>query len=427
MSIFNSENIVPDKNIAGAIPNAANVSRGEFEPIASPRKIPPADPLKYNIRTKNASGMIGQFIQHAANTGFQRTNRFVVLINGPSIRTDFENTGDRNFLNLKTPLTIEHKIRLALTCQEASVQGKGLMTEEYNNTANGPNTIHAHSENYSNDLSLTFLCSSDFFEKMYFQMWMNKIINSGTHEVAMYENYAQPWSILVACLPSDFDSSSNSGVTFEDVTSTAITNPQSDIYYVQYDHVYPYRISDVGMAHSAVNDIIKLTVQFRYHRWYDPLVKYMQEKEYVRQSNERLPTYEDAESRDAKQKSARGSSIGAKPESIVPVERLDGPNYNPLDMPLDAGGGQIGIQEEKLSPFEKFKKIARDIARYSNPQELKGLIINQGLGQLNDIIGEGNVESIAQAGQVVDVFLKTDKKDITSISNKLIGPLGQLL
>jgi hypothetical protein len=376
--------------------------------------------------------MIGQFIEHAANVGFQRTNRFVVLIHGPGVSNEMSLNpvmGGNLINDFKNKKSIEtkHKIRLALTCQEATVAGKALMTEEYNNTGNGPNTLHAYAENYSNDLTLNFLCSSDFFERMYFESWMNKIVNSGTHEVSLYEDYAKPWSILIACLPSDFDSSHRSGVTFEDVTSQTITNPRSDIYFIQYEHVYPYRIADQPLSQAGASEVMKFSVQFRFNRWFDPLVKYMERKQYVRTSLAGLPTAKDALLENFRRQPIIEKGIGAVPEGFIPTERLDGPYYNPIEDSLDLNGGQFGLSEEKLSPFEKFKKIARDVARYSNPQELKGLIINQGLGQLNDVFGEGNVESIAQAGQIVDVYAKTENKDISSTTNKLIGPLGQLL
>jgi hypothetical protein len=58
---------------------------------------------------------------------------------------------------------------------------------------------------------------------------------------------------------------------------------------------------------------------------------------------------------------------------------------------------------------------------------LKGLIVNRGLGGLNEVFGEGNVENVAVGGQITDVYLKTDPKNYDTTTSKLIGPLGELL
>jgi hypothetical protein len=395
-----------------------------------------------NTPPKNTKGLIGQFLEHAANIGFQNNNRFIVFINGPSVTNsfvsaatqkngylNFGNAGNRNYLRA------EQKRRLALTCQEATLAGKSLLTQEYNNTGNGPNTIHAYGENYTNDLTLNFLCSNDFFERMYFETWMQKIVNPGTHEVAMYEDYAKPWSIIVACLPANFfnkretrngNINFGSGATLEDVAAQTVpkTTP-SDIYFIRYDHVYPYRINDTSIGSGAQSDVMKFSVQFRYHRWYDPVTRYLQAREYRRQNMENLPSAMESRLQYSIRDPKFDQPIEADPHVFSPVKRLASTNYSiyrGMDDMRD-----VQYEEEQLSPFERFKKIAKDIARYSNPEELKGLLINKGVGLLGNVFGEGNVETFAQGAQVVDVYMQNPDDGYGGITRGLVGPLGNIL
>jgi hypothetical protein len=388
---------------------------------------------KYVPEIKNTRGLIGQFIQHAASVGFSRDNRFIVLVYGPNIKTDFykDAINRKNFIAFgqngsRNYIDKEHQRRLALTCQDAVLAGKALMTEDFNTTSNGPETRHAYAENYTGDLSLTFLNSNDFFERMYFENWMEKIVNPGNHEVALYDDYAKPWSIIVACLPANFYNFNNindryeSGATIEDVAKSVVLDKTSDIYFVRYDHVYPYRINDQALSASSTGANLKFTVQFRYHRWYDPVVRYMQDKEYKRVGLVGIPTAGQALVQNALRRKKQDRDIA---QNYVPVKNLEGPNYSFIpDVP-----DNMGMTQEELSPFEKFKKIARTIAKYSDPRELKGLIINTGIEQLGGVIGEGNLETIAQGGQIVDVYRQTSNKDYQTTTSKLIGPLGKLL
>jgi hypothetical protein len=340
-----------------------------------------APTTKFN--TNSTDSIVTKFISQVATRGLQQSNRFVVLIHGPNVNYDFfAKPFDRveqerqkivqirktDVINFKTALTLQMKERLALTCQTASLPSKGIMTQELNAVGNGPAINHAYAENYLPELRLTFLCSADMFERQYFVNWMENIINRGTHEVAMYEKYAQPWSIVVAVLPPDMGKlprkQRGKGVTFNDVIDS-VGGPEkpSEIYFVQYEHVYPFKIAQQELSHAGQNQLLQFDVTFKYHRWFDPIVDY---------------------------------------------------NYNRHVDIVDIA------EQPKLSPFEKFKKTARqiaDYAKYLDPRELKGAIINEGLGQLNEVVGEGVVESVAQGGQVIDVFVQSNSIEKSVITN----------
>jgi hypothetical protein len=339
---------------------------------------------KFN--TPSQSNLVSRFISQVKHQGTYRSNRFVVLVHGPSVSANFfspdnsipGNLPDQNpvpktadklkFLNFNTPLTLNMKERLALACQEAILPAKGLMTQEFNSTGSGPPISHAYAENYAPEFTLSFLCSGDFFERQYFLNWMEGIVNRGTHEVALYEKYALPWSVIVACLPSDMgwlgSTQANEGASFGEIArGLGSDSTPAEFYYTKFEHVYPVRVNQSVLNHETDGSpIMKFDVMFKCYRWSDPIVQY-------RYRN----TFEEYE-----------------------------------------------IPEDKLSPFERFVRTAQKVAqyaKYADPRELRGLIINEGLGKLNSTFGEGTVETIAVGGQQADVFVRSDNIIKTGIQN----------
>lgn len=281
----------------------------------------------------NPSGFVGQFLEYGKNIGFARSNRFVVLIHGPSLTKPFVGYGlpKNSFVEYKQSITIDQKMRLALMCQTAPLAPKALMTQEHNIIGNGPNTSHAYAENVQGDFALEFLTSSDFFERIYFESWIDKIVNPGTHEVGLYSEYAKPWNVLVAHLPVDLNEYGN-GADFNSVAyhlnnSTAAL---SQIYFVKYHQVYPTRVDVANLQHSTSSDPIRTTVTFKYLRWSDPVVDYMREQAYIRQ-----------ELLNAQQGNINQNITKVQADS--PIENKLYPNES-----LD-----------KISPFESFGRMAK--------------------------------------------------------------------
>jgi hypothetical protein len=188
---FNAPTNAPPKYIAepSAINNRINYGNAAAPPV------PPSPKFFSNPR-----GMVASFAQHAANQGFQRSNRFVVLLHGPNINGQFLHSvetaamqnGDimgpmfppndtqssppllrtRDIVDFSSAIDIRMKERLALVCQDAQLPSKGLMTEDFLSTGSGAPLYHAYAENFTGELTLSFLCSSDMFERMYFSIWM---------------------------------------------------------------------------------------------------------------------------------------------------------------------------------------------------------------------------------------------------------------
>jgi hypothetical protein len=90
---------------------------------------------------------------------------------------------------------------------------------------------------------------------------------------------------------------------------------------------------------------------------------------------------------------------------------------------LELKEDRVGMSQTPMSPFQKLVAFARAAARYSNPKELKQLIVDKGLDYLGEEFGITNVESIARGGQVIDVIFKSKDNTIS----KARGGIGSIL
>lgn len=330
---------------------------------------------------------VTKFLQHAANYGFQRPNRYIVLVHGPGIQffSSPITGGNTGKLDLSSGVGLypEQKKRLAINCVSTTLSGKKLDTDRVNHIGSGPAIYFPTNEDYDNNLTLEFRCSTDMFESKYFTAWNNRVIDPVTHEGQMYEDYAKKWKILVVMLPPDIGSFDNIAPAFANNSETSyivaaegIDREDSkalvhNLYFRRYCECYPVEIATQQISTGTTDDIMSVTVRFHYRYWDDPVSIYMEniQRQYDRQD----------------------------------------------------------FKEQPLSPFEQFKKILRDIARYSNPNELRQLLIDKGFDVLNQTFGTINVERVAKAGQIIDVYNKTPDKNYTVTQRKLIGPLGDII
>lgn len=345
---------------------------------------------------------ITNFIEHLANVGMQKSNRYIVFIKGPGekdIRFSHLDQTKTTLIRYKTrESNIQTKIetdrgpglptglgmsqdwerRLALNCCAADFGGKSINTFDFTPVASGPVTRFPISEQLSSELSLEFNCSTDFFERSYFSQWMNIIIDPVTRDVALYSRYAKPWKILVVMLPNDVSTFTTlAGINQRssrldlknDINVTTDNEFSRNIYFLRFHEVYPSEIGDMRVSHEDPG-ILKFKVNFNFNYMDDPMEAWLT-------------------------------------------------NYKSIT--------EFSSDEPEESPFIRFRKILRDVARYSNPKELQRLIIDKGLGELGEIIGVENVEQIASGGQIIDVYRRQPNKDFESTQRDAIDPLGRIL
>lgn len=215
-----------------------------------------------------ASNFFGSFIQNIKDYGVLRNNQFLAVIHGPGY-------------NGNSRILFDQQKRLSLSVTDCDMPGKSLLTREF--SAHGPIRRFAYGENYISEFSMTFQCSLDMFEKMYFEYWNSMAVNPINGLPKLYSEYASPWKIMIIALKPDVQSFENIGgsLSVEPNSHTVdyyvdTTNANGNIgrqklgscYYVLINEVYPVDINPVTFSTSA-GDITKITVNFAFRNWID--------------------------------------------------------------------------------------------------------------------------------------------------------------
>lgn len=330
----------------------------------------------------NQNNFITSFSDHVTNIGYHKSNRFIVYLKGPSVNF-IKNNKKTNVINSLTDsllsrldlkeqpksiskfLSPEETKRLAVACNSTTLPGKSLSTVEFGPVGSGTINRYPYQETYVNELSIEFTCGLDQFERNYFQAWMNTIIDPVTHDVSLADDYSKDYKLLIIMVPPDI-------YDFSQITKMLSENPMNkhatdnefyrSLFFIRAHNVYPFEIQETQLSYENNNQIQKVTVKFNYNYLDDPVT--------IKMSNKTL-------------------------------------------QPSD-----IDFGEE--SPIDKFKRILRDGIKYAtDPKALRQRIIEEGLGAAGEMIGIENVESMAEAGQIVDVYKPSIKKIAGNIGSTL--------
>ena len=162
--------------------------------------------------TKIPLPTLQDFIALVRNNGLSRTDRFAVGISPPH----FMSTG---------PWTVRD---LAVLCEEAFFPSKTISTRPLR--INALTEQRAHTLDYGNDLSLTFIVDQSWQTRLFFEEWLRLCIGESNpstpdvsqgplREVEFYDNYT---SVLTIAALAPFGSDTPRGATEWSV--------ESDIY-----------------------------------------------------------------------------------------------------------------------------------------------------------------------------------------------------
>ena len=356
---------------------------------------------------------ITDIINHAGQYGYQKSNRFIVFINGPGTEKRVNTKSISNITN------IVNLQRLALSCVDAALPGRRISTEEikyYNLGTQMPNY-----ETYTQQLSLTFMCSTDMFERQYFKSWQDKVMNPLTHSPKLYEDYAKPYTITIMVLPDYVNSFNQLGHPLAIGQSNATSlDPKpfdeqsmdtSGIYFIKCLECFPIEISEVPLSAKSSNQVLELKVTMGFRKWVDPVEQFYQVQASQDMSEAARAILE--QDPDIDIQSTLGIPIAARGTVL---------NERTRDLTED----RVGPVEQVDSPWTKFRRFTRDIIRYSNPKELKQLVVDNGVRILGSQFGLQNVEQAAQAGQILDVFYKNPDYSYEGLRSRLLQPLSNI-
>ena len=139
--------------------------------------------------------------------------------------------------------------KLQYLCESVSLPTKGIATNPHD--IHGPPREIAYRETFT-ESALSFILDDEFTVKRYFDDWQAGIISpDGKNSPNYYNNYIGTIEVIRL---------SNDATDF--ITS-------STQYKVQLLEAYPSAVGEVALGHSMGNEVLKLSVTFKYRRWID--------------------------------------------------------------------------------------------------------------------------------------------------------------
>ena len=159
--------------------------------------------------------------------------------------------GNRYNVSIKPPTGISgaaDAIRdLQYLCESVSLPTKGIAGTPHD--IHGPPREIAYRETFT-ESALSFILDDAFTVKKYFDDWQAGIISpDGKNSPNYYNNYIGEIEIVRL---------SNDATDF--ITS-------STQYKVKLLEAYPSAVGEVALGHSMGNEVLKLSVTFKYRRW----------------------------------------------------------------------------------------------------------------------------------------------------------------
>ena len=143
--------------------------------------------------------------------------------------------------------TNDDKAKLALYCSGVSLAGRTMTTDLVKEYGQARQITYGHT--YV-ELTTTFMCSEDLREKVFFDGWMNKIIQTpgkltsdGAYDVEYYDNYI-----------------GGVDVTLADDNLT----PR---YTMRYFEAYPKTVSPLDLDYGTNNTLLRLQITWNYTYW----------------------------------------------------------------------------------------------------------------------------------------------------------------
>lgn len=157
---------------------------------------------------------------------------------------------------------------ISLLAESASIPGRQLLTTEHR--IFGTVRKMPYGVLYE-DFTVTFICTNSMVERLFFDLWHQMIMNSGSQYMEFYDNYVG--SIIVQKLSNFVPSKikvpgSKPGeekeIKIDQNTATKVGQALSTWKLLE---VYPVSIQAQELNY-ADNDYLRLTVQFSYAKWH---------------------------------------------------------------------------------------------------------------------------------------------------------------
>jgi hypothetical protein len=167
----------------------------------------------------------------AAAGGFAKGNRYNVTIIPPQ------------FLSSNSAVLS----KITYLCEAVSLPTKGIASNPQK--VYGPPREIPYGETFT-EAALSFILDDAFTIKEYFDVWQANIIDPESGNVKNY------WNNMVGTIK--LSRLSNDATSFTAADSS---------YNIELVEAYPSAVGEVALGHSQGNEVLKLSVTFKYRRW----------------------------------------------------------------------------------------------------------------------------------------------------------------
>jgi hypothetical protein len=132
--------------------------------------------------------------------------------------------------------------RLSRNCASISMPGKALATQPLK--INGPPAEYPYDVNFTNELTATFRVGADYFERQFFESWVNQAIPNQFHKV----NYSNEYKTTLRIY--------------------ALNQFDSKIYCVELQDCFCKAIGDINFSHDLTDTITTIDVTFSFSEYF---------------------------------------------------------------------------------------------------------------------------------------------------------------
>jgi hypothetical protein len=175
------------------------------------------------------------------NNGLAKPNRFSVVINLPT----------------SLGLNWTYSETLSMQCEAAELPGRTLLTADAK--IYGPIYKQPYQTQY-NDITLTFLCTSSFYERKLFEAWVNFIMPDSSNNLRFGDTYKTDIQI------SQYDDASAPLHNVDYPYTNTYAGASGSVYEATLIDAFP-----IGIAPQSLNwtddGFHRLSVQFSYYRY----------------------------------------------------------------------------------------------------------------------------------------------------------------
>jgi hypothetical protein len=270
------------------------------------------------------------FLSHInKNNGLSKPAKFEVQITIPLPLVNAADVGTANFGELSRSL--------ALQCESAELPGKNLVTDDVK--IYGPTFKLPYQTQY-NDISLTFLCSGNFYERSLFDSWINLIMPTDTNNLRF---------------PKGSNITGSNGYLTE-IFIKQYDDVGNEIYNVKLIDAFPIAIQAQTLNWSD-DGFHRLAVTFSY-------LRYVTERKSVEPGEE----YKDRPDGVIRELVNHPAPAGYK--AVAAFGQSDTANEIPAGVPLDYRGGHDG-GDNAQDPNVPGKDYLGGNDRGDNPQNPK--------------------------------------------------------